>query len=107
MSISPDRCQQLRKLHTQLTTQIQLLKENNQKEEREGADTSLEALNTLKSLQSSLKRVMLEMEQCPPSKEEAAAATPATSPASWLNRAWYPDSTENDDSEPELLLDDN
>ena len=107
MSISPDRCQQLRKLHTQLTTQIQLLKENIQKEEREGVDTSLEALNTLKSLQSSLKRISLELEQCPPGKEEAAASPTSSTPASWLNRSWYPDSTDNDDSEPELLLDDN
>ncbi len=107
MSISPDRCQQLHKLHAQLTTQIHLLKENIQKEEREGGDTSMEALNTLKSLQSSLKRISLELEQCPPVKEEAAASTPTSAPASWLNRAWYPDSTDNDDSEPELLLDDN
>ena len=107
MSISPDRCQQLHKLHAQLTTQIHLLKENIQKEEREGGDTSLEALNTLKSLQSSLKRVSLELEQCPPGTEEAAAATPTSVPASWLNRSWYPDSAESDDSEPELLLDDN
>jgi hypothetical protein len=107
VSISPDRCQQLHKLHAQLTTQIQLLKENIQKEEREGGDTSLEALNTLKSLQSSLKRISVELEQCPPGKEEAAPAAPATAPASWLNRSWYPDSADNDDSEPELLLDDN
>ena len=107
MSISPDRCQQLHKLHAQLTTQIQLLKENIQKEEREGGDTSLEALNTLKSLQSSLKRISLELEQCPPAKEEAAASTATSAPASWLNRSWYPDSVENDDGEPELLLDDN
>ena len=107
MSISPDRCQQLHKLHTQLTTQIQLLKENIQKEEREGVDTSLEALNTLKILQSSLKRITLELEQCPPVKEEATASTPTSTPASWLNRSWYPDSTDNDDGEPELLLDDN
>lgn len=107
MSISPDRCQQLHKLHAQLTTQIHLLKENIQKEEREGVDTSLEALNTLKSLQSSLKRISLELEQCPPVKEEAAASTPTSAPASWLNRAWYPDSTDSDDGEPELLLDDN
>ncbi len=107
MSISPDRCQQLRKLHSQLSAQIQLLKENIQKEEREGADTSVESLNTLKGLQSSLKRITLELEQCPPGKEEAAAATPTSAPASWLTRSWYPDSVDNDDNEPELVLDDN
>jgi hypothetical protein len=109
---SPDRCQQLRKLHSQLTTQIHLLKENIQKEEREGVDTSLESLNTLKRLQSSLGRIMLELEQCPPAdKEEAAAAaaaasTPASAASSWLVRSWYPDSEDTDDSETELLLGD-
>jgi hypothetical protein len=108
---SPDRCQQLRKLHSQLTTQIHLLKENIQKEEREGVDTSLESLNTLKRLQSSLGRIMLELEQCPPAdKEEAAAAaasTPAAAASSWLVRSWYPDSEDTDEGETELLLGDN
>ena len=104
MTISPDRCQQLRKLHVQLTTQIQLLKENIQKEEREGVDTSVESLNTLKRLQSSLSRITLELEQCPPGKEEAPSSAPASAPTSWLVRSWYPDSEDNDDdSEPELL----
>lgn len=107
MTTSPDRCQQLRKLHSQLTAQIQLLKENIQKEEHEGADTSIEALNTLKSLQSSLKKITLELEQCPPGKEEASATPLTTAPASWLTRSWFPDSAENDDNEPELILDDN
>ena len=108
MTNSPDRCQQLRKLHSQLTAQIHLLKENIQKEEREGADTSLESLNTLKRLQSSLGRVILELEQCPPAdKEEAAAAsTSASAASSWLVRSWYPDSEDNDDSESNPLLGD-
>jgi len=86
------------------------LKENIQKEEREGVDTSLESLNTLKRLQSSLGRIMLELEQCPPAdKEEAAAAasTPASAASSWLVRSWYPDSEDTDDGETELLLGDN
>jgi hypothetical protein len=108
---SPDRCQQLRKLHSQLTTQIHLLKENIQKEEREGVDTSLESLNTLKRLQSSLGRIILELEQCPPADKEEAAATAASTPASaassWLVRSWYPDSEDTDEGETELLLGDN
>ncbi|MBV9709824.1 MAG: hypothetical protein JO011_02770 [Ktedonobacteraceae bacterium] len=107
MTNSPDRCQQLRKLHAQLTAQIQLLKENIQKEEREGVDTSVEALNTLKRLQSSLSKITLELEQCPPGKEEVAASASTSAPASWLVRSWYPDSTDSDDNEPELVLDDN
>jgi hypothetical protein len=104
---SPDRCQQLRKLHTQLTAQIQLLKENIQKEEHEGVDTSVESLNTLKRLQSSLSRITLELEQCPPGKEEVTTPLPASVPSSWLVRSWYPDSQDTDDNEPDLVSGDN
>jgi hypothetical protein len=104
---NPERCQQLRKLHTQLTTQIHLLKENIQKEEHEGVDTSSESLNTLKRLQSSLSRITLELEQCPPGKEEAATTTPASVPSSWLVRSWYPDSQDTDENEPDLVIGDN
>ncbi len=106
MTNSPDRCQQLRKLHSQLTTQIQLLKENIQKEEHEGVDTSNESLNTLKRLQSSLSKITLELEQCPPGKEETAAATPGSVPSSWLVRSWYPDSEDSDDNEADLVIGD-
>jgi hypothetical protein len=80
MTISPERCSQLRKLHAQLTTQIQLLRENLQKEEREGVDSSLESLNTLKILQSSLRKVTSELEQCPPDIDPSMP--PPTPPAS-------------------------
>ncbi len=102
MTNSPDRCQQLRKLHAQLTAQIHLLKENIQKEEREGVDTSVESLNTLKRLQSSHSRITLELEQCPPGKEEVAPTVPASAPSSWLVRSWYPDSADNEENEPDL-----
>lgn len=107
MTSNPDRCQQLRKLHSQLTAQIQLLKENIQKEEREGVDTSVEALNMLKRLQSSLSRITLELEQCPPAgKEEVAASTPVSAASSWLVRSWYPDSEDTDDGEADFVLGD-
>jgi hypothetical protein len=106
VATSPERCQQLRKLHSQLTAQIQLLKENIQKEEHEGVDTSVESLNTLKRLQSSLSRITLELEQCPPGKEEAAATPPASVATSWLVRSWYPDSEDNDDNETDLVIGD-
>ncbi len=87
MSITPERCSQLRKLHAQLTRQIHLLKENMQKEEREGVDSSMESLNTLKALQSSLSKIVLELEQCPPSEVGSAAHVPDVKGT----RYWYPE----------------
>jgi hypothetical protein len=87
VTISTERCSQLRKLHAQLTRQIHLLKENMQKEEREGVDSSIESLNTLKGLQSSLNRIVTELEQCPPAEADAPAPVPETKGA----RFWYPE----------------
>lgn len=107
MTISPDRCQQLRKLHVQLTNQIQLLRENIQKEEHEGVDTSSESLNILKHLQSSLGKIMLELEQCPPDKDAIAPSAPLSTSAIRSTRAWYPDAEDSGSSENErdLLID--
>lgn len=88
MTISPERCSQLRKLHAQLTRQIHLLKENMQKEEREGVDSSIESLSTLKALQSSLSKIVAELEQCPPAE---ANAIPAHVPEARGARFWYPE----------------
>ena len=87
MTNSPERCSQLRKLHAQLTRQIHLLKENMQKEEREGVDSSIESLSTLKALQSSLNKITTELEQCPP----AEADTPVRVPEARGARFWYPE----------------
>ena len=87
MTNSPERCSQLRKLHAQLTKQIHLLKENIQKEEREGVDSSIESLSTLKALQSSLNKITTELEQCPPAEVETPMRVPETRGA----RFWYPE----------------
>jgi hypothetical protein len=92
VTISPERCSQLRKLHTQLATQIHLLRENIEKEEREGVDTSLESLNTLKVLQSSLHKVTSELEQCPPDiADTASSATPPHVSAPKSLRYFFPE----------------
>ncbi|HYU76508.1 MAG TPA: hypothetical protein VEL31_27880 [Ktedonobacteraceae bacterium] len=91
MTISPERCSQLRKLHAQLTTQIQLLRENMEKEEREGVDTSLEALNTLKILQSSLRKVTSELEQCPSDIVDTASSAAPRVSAPKSNRYFFPE----------------
>ena len=87
MTINPERCSQLRKLRTQLNRQIQLLKENMQKQEHEGVDSSIESLNSLKVLQSSLNKIVLELEQCPPAEEDTA--TPVLDAKGV--RFWYPE----------------
>ncbi|MDQ2884860.1 MAG: hypothetical protein M3Y39_02130 [Chloroflexota bacterium] len=89
MTISTERCSQLRKLHAQLTRQIHLLKENMQKEEREGVDSSSESLSTLKALQSSLSKIVTELEQCPPAAEASAIPTRVPDPRGV--RFWYPE----------------
>ena len=58
-----------------------------QKEEREGVDSSIESLNTLKVLQSSLSKIVLELEQCPPAEAKTTAHVPDAKGV----RFWYPE----------------
>ena len=111
MSNTPDRCSQLRKLHDQLTNEVRLLRESAQREQQEGVSTSIESLNTIKSLQSTLNTISLELKKCPP--EPAEAATPAEEARSSLLRQvksslpaqrvrqWFPDSVQSDE-EPRI-----
>ncbi|GAC1375921.1 MAG: hypothetical protein NVS2B12_16000 [Ktedonobacteraceae bacterium] len=64
-----DQCTRLRRLHTRLTEEVRLIKESIEQAEHDGVDTSIETLNTLKSLQSSLRTISLQLEKCPPSDE--------------------------------------
>ncbi|GHO91000.1 hypothetical protein KSF_010480 [Reticulibacter mediterranei] len=113
MSNTPDRCSQLRKLHDQLTNEVRLLRESVQRAQQEGVSTSIESLNTIKSLQSTLNTISLELKKCPP---ELAAATPAEEARSSLLRQvksslpaqrvrqWFPDSVQSDE-EPRITDD--
>ena len=107
MSTNPDRCSQLRKLHAQLTSELQLLHESAQAAEREGV-AAIETLTTIKSLQGSLQRITAELQHCP--AEEGANATEARLSlstqvaAAQLRRSWFPDSEQGDD-EDEILVD--
>ena len=65
-----DQCTRLRRLHVRLTEEVRLIKESIQQAEHDGVDTSIETLNTLKSLQSSLRTISLQIEKCPPSEEK-------------------------------------
>ncbi len=70
MDTNLDQCTRLRKLHARLTEEVKLIKESIQQAEHDGVDTSIETLNTLKSLQSSLRTISLQLEKCPPSEEK-------------------------------------
>ena len=110
MSNIPDRCSQLRKLHDQLTNEVKLLRESVQRAQQEGVSTSLESLNTIKSLQATLNTISLELTKCPaeqgeatPSEEEKSSLlrqVKSSLPAQRV-RQWFPDSAQSDD-EPRI-----
>ena len=110
MSNTPDRCSQLRKLHDQLTNEVRLLRENVQRAQQEGVSTSIESLNTIKSLQTTLNTITLELKKCPPEQGEGTPSEGAKSsllrqvksslPAQRV-RQWFPDSAQSDD-EPRI-----
>ena len=100
MNNTPDRCNQLRKLHGQLTAQVKQLRENIEQTEREGVGAPVDMLNTLKTLQTSLRRVSQQLEGCPPESGENIAP-----PSSALQQQakvlqstrWFPDSVQHDE----------
>ena len=105
MNNTPDRCNQLRKLHEQLTQQVKQIRENVEQAEREGVGTPVDMLNTLKTLQSSLHRVSEQLESCPPESIESPvpASTTLQHQAKVLQSTrWFPDSAQHD----EVLFDD-
>jgi hypothetical protein len=105
MNPNPDRCNQLRKLHVQLTNELKLLRESINKAEVNGSDTSIEALNNVKNLQASLQTVVRELEQCPPEETPVVAST--LQPRARVSkdvRDWFPDSGE-DGEEFESVVD--
>jgi hypothetical protein len=115
MSNTPDRCSQLRKLHDQLTNEVKLLRENVQRAQQEGVSTSIESLNTIKSLQTALNTISLELKKCPPEEGEVAALPSEEAKSSLLRqvksslpaqrvRQWFPDSAQSDD-EPRITDD--
>ena len=64
MSNSTDKCQQLRELHSRLTEELRILKENLQEEEREGVVNPFETANIIMGLQKTLNTVDLELQKC-------------------------------------------
>lgn len=75
MNTDTDQCNHLRRLQVQLSLEIQDLRDSIRQAEKEGADTSIETLNSLKHLQASLSNVTLELEKCPPDNDTSAPQT--------------------------------
>ena len=60
-----DRCNQLRTLHDRLVDEVRLLSAGVQEEE-EGFENPIEMHNIIKSLQTVLHQINLELQKCPP-----------------------------------------
>ena len=65
MSSSIDKCKQLRELYDRIATELRVLQEEVQEEEREGVVNPIEIVNIIKSLQKTLNTVDLELQKCP------------------------------------------
>jgi len=68
MSNSIDKCQQLRELHSRITEELRILKENLEEVEQEGVVNPIETVNIIESLQKALSSVELELQKCPDTK---------------------------------------
>ena len=61
-----DRCSKLRKLYASIQEELRILKEDEREEEREGFENPLEISDIIKSLQTALSSIEIELEKCPP-----------------------------------------
>jgi hypothetical protein len=110
MTHNPERCHQLRTLHDHLTSQVKALREGAQRAEQEGVSTSIESLNTIKSLQSALHTISQELQNCPPQETQKAAASAIVRQAKAALpeqrvRNWFPDAVQNDNESESILGD--
>jgi len=109
MTTNPERCNQLRTLHSQLVQQIRVLRESVQKVEQEGVDAPVESINVIKSLEKSLRNTALELQECPPETSEVSSASlqqqSTTSPTAETIRRWFPDSHQGEDDEGDTIID--
>lgn len=108
MNNSPERCNQLRTLHDQLTRQIKTLKESVQKVEREGVEAPVETINVIRSLEKSLHTTALELQECPPETSSTAPAPSqqqGSTPYAPSIRRLFPDAEQGDDDEGDSIVD--
>jgi len=61
-----DRCSQLRKLHARIEEELRQLREEERETEEEGVANPVVISDVIKSLQSTLQSITLELNKCPP-----------------------------------------
>ena len=108
MNNTPDRCSQLRKLHEQLTSQVKTLRESMQQAEENGVANPVETLNTLKTLQASLRRISQQLEGCPPLPETVeSSVAPSTTlqqqAKAIQSRNWFLDAEQHDELDDSII----
>ena len=64
VNTSNDKCKQLRELYDRLASELRVLKESEEEEEREGTANPIETVSIIKSLQKALSTVELELQKC-------------------------------------------
>ncbi|HEX3641040.1 MAG TPA: hypothetical protein VHV10_07110 [Ktedonobacteraceae bacterium] len=62
-------CKRLRRLHSNVTEELRLLKETLREAEEESFENPIETVNVVKSLQEVLNTVNLELAKCPTEDE--------------------------------------
>jgi hypothetical protein len=63
-----DRCNQLRKLHARIEEELRLLRKEEFQQEEESIVNPIETSSVIKSLQSTLHNITLELQKCPPAE---------------------------------------
>ena len=61
-----DRCSKLRRLRERIEEELRVLKADEREENTIGFDNPLEISNVIKSLQSTLSSIDVELHKCPP-----------------------------------------
>ncbi len=61
-----DRCSKLRKLHDRIEEELRILKAEEREENRVGFDNPVLISDIIKSLQSTLSSIDVELQKCPP-----------------------------------------
>ncbi len=61
-----DRCSKLRRLRERIEEELRVLKADEREENTIGFDNPLEMSNVIKSLQSTLSSIDVELAKCPP-----------------------------------------
>lgn len=76
MQTRTDTCRQLRRLHSQLTEELRLLKERRQEMEQESFENPIETVNVIRSLQEVLNTVNDELAKCSAENEDSEVEKP-------------------------------